>query len=143
MPVVGAAGSANRRILVLFDGRIEDGRRFAAAATFAGQAVHDTGRDLARLLYREHREWASDPQAILAGVTRYADYQVAAGIAREQGRSVVAAFAREQEGGVRHLAAGSPARLLELGDGLSRIGFSPAQLDRLVLEAGSVAWICA
>jgi len=138
-PAFGVRAAPDLRVLALFDGEIEDGRRFAALAASAGQTVQDTARDLAPLLYGELRDWARDPSTVLAGVTRYADFNVAAGIAREQGRSVIAALAREKAGGAS-LIVGSPASLAALAD---RLPLDGASLDRLVRQPGSVVWICA
>jgi len=142
MPAVATSAPGGPPLL-LFDGGIVDGRRFAAAAASSGQVAQDTGRDVAHLLYGGRRDWARDPYVILAGVTRYADFQVASGIAREQGRSVVAALAREANGGTPRLVAGSTGRLLALDDRLGTIGLHAARLDSLVQEAGSLVWICA
>ena len=141
-PALGARAASSLQILALFDGDIEDGRRFAALAASVRQVARDTARDLAPLLYGEWRDWARDPSTVLVGVTRYADFHVASGIAREQGRSVIAAFVREKRGREACLIAGSPARLPALTDRLP-LGFDAASMDRLVSEAGSVAWICA
>jgi len=143
MPAMAVTSTQDGPTLLLFDGRIEDGRRFAARSASVGQVAQDTGRDLAHLLYGERRDWARDPKAMLAGVTRYADFQVASGIAREQGRTVLVALARDTHGAAPHFVAGSSARLLRFGDRLSMIGLDALGLDQYVQEAGSIVWICA
>jgi len=140
-PALGASATPDAGALALFDGDTEDGRRFAALAASAGLLAQDTGRDLAPLLYGERRDWARAPEAILIGVTRYADFHVAAGIARERGRRVIAARAREH-GGTARLLAGSTSGLLTIADRLPA-GFDAASIDELAREPGSIAWICA
>jgi len=144
IPAMALAESEDHTgMLALFDGRIEDGRRFAAMAGSAGYTAQDTGRDLAQLLYGTRRDWATDGSTILAGVTRYADFQVASGIAREQGRTVLAAVAREKTGGALQLIAGSPPGLDRLARRLGRTGPGRAGLEAIVREGGSIAWVCA
>lgn len=141
-PALGAGTRPSAPTLALFDGEIEDGRRFAAQAAAAGHIVQDTGRDLAPLLYGERRDWGRDPHSMLIGVTRYADFQIASGIAREQGHSVIAALAREKEDQACRLIAGSSTGLLSYTDRL--LGdFGVATMVALLSETGSVAWICA
>lgn len=143
IPLAAARAASVPPALLLFDSAIEDGRRFAALARSAEQMPRDTGRDLAQLLYGEWRDWARNPDAVMVGVTRYADFQVAAGIARENGRSVRAALVREQKVGSVRMIAGSPAGLLSVADCLSATGFTCSGIDQLVCEAGSVVWVCA
>lgn len=140
-PGAKATATANRHVLALFDGELEDGRRFAALATSAGHTAQDTGRDLAPLLYGRRRDWARDPQVVLAGVTRYADFHVASGIARENGRCVIAAAVREKPGSPARLIASSSAAPAPR-DRLP-FAFDADSLRRLIRDEGSIAWICA
>lgn len=79
------AGQPFPQVTLLFDGLTPDGRDFAAHVRALGFDPRDTGRDVAGLLYGPLRRRLASPDAIFAGVTRYADFTVAAGISRERG----------------------------------------------------------
>ena len=112
----GPARASARPVLVIFDGRYSDARRFAHRATLAGAERFDTGRDLARLW----RNLDARPWRVVA-LTTPADFGLGVAAGRER----------------RLVLQGSGMHDGRAGDGLDHRlkGFTEAAL-RPRLEAG-------
>jgi hypothetical protein len=88
------------RTAVLYDAMLPWAAAFVERLRERGIYARDTGRDVARLVYGPLSGWADDPDARLAGITRYADFVVASGIAAERRRPMTHALLGDG-GGVR------------------------------------------